>query len=805
MTLAKLKAPLQGSFQTSPAPGSFSSLLVLAHHPAPRPEMAKSRSARSKKAAHDATPVAPKDINGDVSTANELTVEDSNTPRSTRKRAGDFNDFEDDKVIVGHAGKDEPAAASAQPKKKPKTASAAEKKTKPSKADGHPIVTEKTHPGGDTVEAEPVGGPKESKKSDRKTGSKKEAAKKGSTARDSKSKAPGSKLKGDDKKSKGDLNDEVDPRVQADNNVSAPEKSQEKQASKPKRESKKSKKATDAALQKDTASAKTKPSRPGKATKDKDGQEGRDLQPASADAATVEPEQAMDEAPFKKLVKRERAKIPAVKASAEKAEAERKAIAASNTTGEAKKDKNASKAKDAQKDDKASKSKGSKSAPKGSSNDAATAPSAELSNTGSKAGKGKKRKDGPEPADTKADAGRSGKKQKKAASSALDAAKSAVGDLIDSGMEIATQGISAVKEFAAGLENKSIADDVTAIAEGVVEERDEKKKAEKGADKADKKGKGKAVAKEAETPADDFGGFGDEGEDDDDFEEGDQTVALIKGFESGGDEEEPNESAGFKKGMEVPQIPKNKDLTKKLKGVKDTSDGPGVVYVGRIPHGFYESQMRAYFSQFGPILRLRLSRNRTTGASKHYAFIEFESAAVAKIVAETMDTYLMFGHILKCKIVPPEQVHENLWKGANKRFKKVPWSKIEGRKLERKVGREVWEKRVETEKKRRKGKEGKLKEIGYEFEAGLKSVDAVPVKEAKKAIEGPAEPDESETVEKTLITTDGGDGSVVISEEVKTKRVKKGGKRKAEEEKVEEGPLAEVVKKAKKAKKDVAV
>jgi len=35
-----------------------------------------------------------------------------------------------------------------------------------------------------------------------------------------------------------------------------------------------------------------------------------------------------------------------------------------------------------------------------------------------------------------------------------------------------------------------------------------------------------------------------------------------------------------------------------------------VVYVGRIPHGFYEEQMRAYFSQFGVIKNLRLSRNK---------------------------------------------------------------------------------------------------------------------------------------------------------------------------------------------------
>ena len=40
-----------------------------------------------------------------------------------------------------------------------------------------------------------------------------------------------------------------------------------------------------------------------------------------------------------------------------------------------------------------------------------------------------------------------------------------------------------------------------------------------------------------------------------------------------------------------------------------------------------------------------------TGRSRHYAFIEFKNAEVARIVAETMDNYLMFGRMLKCTLV----------------------------------------------------------------------------------------------------------------------------------------------------------
>ncbi|XP_015686850.1 MKI67 FHA domain-interacting nucleolar phosphoprotein-like, partial [Protobothrops mucrosquamatus] len=37
---------------------------------------------------------------------------------------------------------------------------------------------------------------------------------------------------------------------------------------------------------------------------------------------------------------------------------------------------------------------------------------------------------------------------------------------------------------------------------------------------------------------------------------------------------------------------------------------PGVVYVGHIPRGLYESQLKQYFSQFGTVTRLRLSRSK---------------------------------------------------------------------------------------------------------------------------------------------------------------------------------------------------
>ena len=93
-----------------------------------------------------------------------------------------------------------------------------------------------------------------------------------------------------------------------------------------------------------------------------------------------------------------------------------------------------------------------------------------------------------------------------------------------------------------------------------------------------------------------------------------------------------------------------------------------IVYLGHIPAAFEEPQMRQFFSQFGPIKHLRLSRNKKSGATKHYAFIEFETPDVAEIVASTMNNYILFGRRLVCEVMKAEAVDEHIWKGANRKF-----------------------------------------------------------------------------------------------------------------------------------------
>ncbi|TRX97512.1 hypothetical protein FHL15_001790 [Xylaria flabelliformis] len=230
----------------------------------------------------------------------------------------------------------------------------------------------------------------------------------------------------------------------------------------------------------------------------------------------------------------------------------------------------------------------------------------------------------------------------------------------------------------------------------------------------------------------------------------DEAQALAKVVDSDAEEEEEDDSPEQEmKNLDLPKV--SKDV---VKASESNDSEPGVVYIGRIPKGFYEHQMREYFTQFGQVNKIRMSRNKTTGQSKHFAFIEFAELGVAEIVAKTMDNYLLAGHILKVKMVPKSQIHDKLWIGANKRFKKIPWNKMAGNNLKKPLSESTWTEKITKEETKRNERAKKLLEIGYEFEAPkLKSVHdkdddthalEAAEDETPKAIDAAPEADEAE-------------------------------------------------------------
>jgi nucleolar protein 15 len=91
---------------------------------------------------------------------------------------------------------------------------------------------------------------------------------------------------------------------------------------------------------------------------------------------------------------------------------------------------------------------------------------------------------------------------------------------------------------------------------------------------------------------------GDEEEDDEEDDDS-KALALAEALDVEEDDEQPvDEEVEFKDGQDVGKAPKpSKAVQKAAKAGKGAKEETGVVYVGRIPHGFFEHQMKSYFEQ----------------------------------------------------------------------------------------------------------------------------------------------------------------------------------------------------------------
>ncbi|CAR26442.1 hypothetical protein ZYGR_0H02510 [Zygosaccharomyces rouxii] len=94
----------------------------------------------------------------------------------------------------------------------------------------------------------------------------------------------------------------------------------------------------------------------------------------------------------------------------------------------------------------------------------------------------------------------------------------------------------------------------------------------------------------------------------------------------------------------------------------------GIVFVSRLPHGFQEKELSKYFSQFGDLKDARLARNKKTGNTRHYGFIEFVNKDDAKVAQETMNNYLLMGHLIQVRLLPKGSKIEKLYKYRHRSF-----------------------------------------------------------------------------------------------------------------------------------------
>jgi nucleolar protein 15 len=361
----------------------------------------------------------------------------------------------------------------------------------------------------------------------------------------------------------------------------------------------------------------------------------------------------------------------------------------------------------------------------------------------------------PEPAPKKAKASKEAEKRKGSSQSSKPYCYPKIADIVTLTASEDTTPVAVKKQKPSKDAATNKAAEPKATTKQPTETKTAPKKSALKKDKKAPKETAKTESKKAKKPVEEEEQANNEIPSDVEEEEVDEeTQALVEALDSGDEQEDDAQVSTYKKGQDVGKIPKAKKPSKASAAATADDSKPGVMYLARLPHGFYEHELRAYFGQFGEITRLRVVRNKKTGASRHRAFIEFADAEVADIAARTMDKYLLFGHILTAKIVPPSQVHPDLFKGANRRFKVVPWNKMAGRQLERPLSESQWQAKIAKEEQRRAARAEKLKELGYEYEPpALKAPEAKPLlenggaEEAPKAIEAPPAAEEETKAE----------------------------------------------------------
>ena len=180
---------------------------------------------------------------------------------------------------------------------------------------------------------------------------------------------------------------------------------------------------------------------------------------------------------------------------------------------------------------------------------------------------------------------------------------------------------------------------------------------------------------------------------------------------------------------------KSKREIQKEEGIEGQNT-TGAIYVGHLPWGFEDSNLKKYFAQFGPITRIICPKSSKTGHSVGYAFIEFADEETARIAAKTMNNYILFEKILKCSFVEDKSKYDRIFLKWKKKFEFKDKYIEHCKKLNKKKSNEeikiLVQQMLNNEEKRRE----KLEELGinYEFK-GFKEIVEEYKKSHKKEIE----------------------------------------------------------------------
>ena len=79
------------------------------------------------------------------------------------------------------------------------------------------------------------------------------------------------------------------------------------------------------------------------------------------------------------------------------------------------------------------------------------------------------------------------------------------------------------------------------------------------------------------------------------------------------------------------------------------------IYVGNLSYDLTEKELEELFAEFGPVSAARIIRDRTTGRSKGFGFVEMDNKAEAEEAIKKLDGKEMNGRPLKVNEARPRE------------------------------------------------------------------------------------------------------------------------------------------------------
>ena len=150
-----------------------------------------------------------------------------------------------------------------------------------------------------------------------------------------------------------------------------------------------------------------------------------------------------------------------------------------------------------------------------------------------------------------------------------------------------------------------------------------------------------------------------------------------------------------------------------------------VIYVGRIPHGFFEQQMRSFFGQFGPVSRVKVARAPKSSRSRGYGWVQFKDPNVAGIACKAMDGYMMHRKKLVVRVLSPEQVGPRLFRNSKRKLLPSRRPQIHKAQVNAEMTEERREKLIKANERKEKKRNAKFAELGIDYQFGAVAEPAV--------------------------------------------------------------------------------